>query len=87
MKFTRKQKSEIIADIIFFIIPVIISLIAVFVFDIHWSFYEKPYYPFQYVFKTIEPYVYGPLLGGIIGFLLLKLASIGFIEEGKVLKK
>jgi len=78
----RVTKNEIIADLIFFIVPAIISLVAVFIFDIHHSFYpENELWPLDRIFLTYDPYWMGALLGGVIGFFLIKLFLFGLKEE------
>jgi lysylphosphatidylglycerol synthetase-like protein (DUF2156 family) len=84
MKQIRKSvitKEEIIADVIFLFISAFISLLAVFLFDVHHSFYEKPIYPFKFIFKTYHPYVLFTLVGTIIGFFIIKLFLFGLREE------
>jgi len=34
---TRVTRNELIADLIFFIVPALVALIALYVFDIHWK--------------------------------------------------
>jgi hypothetical protein len=75
------SREEIAADLIFFFIPAFLSFLAIFFFDIHQSFYQAPYYPF--VFLLRDPWIYlgGVLLGGLIGFFLIKLFLFGMREE------
>jgi hypothetical protein len=79
---SRVTKNELIADIIFFTVPAIIALIAVFIFDIHHSFYPENYLsPVERIFLTYDPYWIGTLLGGVAGFFLIKLLLFGLKEE------
>jgi H+/Cl- antiporter ClcA len=75
------SKEEIIADVVFFLIPALLSFIAIFFFDIHQSFYQAPYYPFRFLLNDYWVYVGGALLGGLIGFFLIKLFLFGVKEE------
>jgi len=78
----RVTKNELIADIIFFAVPAIISLAAVFIFDIHHSFYpENELWPLDRIFLTYDPYWMGALGGGVAGFFLIKLLLFGLKEE------
>ena len=78
---SRMSRDEIIADLIFFLIPAFIVLVAIFFFDIHQSFYQPPYYPFNYLLNDAWVYVGGVLLGGLAGFFLIKLLLFGIREE------
>ncbi|MDD5181756.1 MAG: hypothetical protein PHC66_01130 [Candidatus Nanoarchaeia archaeon] len=86
MKLLRRiPKEELIADIIFFIIPAVISLLVVILFDMHWSFY--PGREIQFIFTNKLPYLIAFFAGGTAGFFLIKLLMFGFIEEEKAIKK
>lgn len=80
---TRVTRNEIIADIIFFAVPAVIALIALYIFDIHWNFYPggSLFPPAKYIFADGWIYVSGTLIGGIIGFFLIKLIVLGIHEE------
>ena len=72
----RKAKitsEEITDDLIFLFIAAFLSIVAVFIFDIHHSFYEEDIFPLKFIFKNYTPYLIGGLLGGVIGFFLIKL--------------
>ena len=60
-----------------------VSAIAIFIFDIHWSFYpgNTIFPPNKYIFKTPDPYYFGIPAGGIIGFILIKMLVYAFIRE------
>ena len=78
---SRVSREEIIADVIFFLIPAILSFLAIFLFDIHQSFYQPPYYPFTFLLNDYWVYLGGTLLGGMVGFFLIKLLVFGVKEE------
>lgn len=78
---SRVSREEIIADLIFFFVPAIIILILIFFFDIHQSFYNLPYYPLKFLLNDPWIYMGGALLGGLIGFFLIKLFLFGVKEE------
>lgn len=84
---SRVSKEEIIADLIFFLVPAIIILVIIFLFDIHQSFYQAPYYPFKFLLNDPWIYVGGTFLGGIIGFFLVKLLLLGVKEEERLTRK
>lgn len=88
MKLKRKiPKEEMIADFVFFLVAAAVSLIAIFVFDIHWSLYPGSQLFSKFVFTDKSIYLYGGLAGGIAGFFLIKFLMFGFIEEEKAIKK
>lgn len=83
LRMLRKSKitrEELIADAIFFSISLLVSLLAVFLFDIHHSFYEWPF-TMSFIFDTPYPYVFFVPLGGMVGFFLIKLLLIGIREK------
>ncbi|UCD07272.1 MAG: hypothetical protein JSW41_05630 [Candidatus Aenigmatarchaeota archaeon] len=87
IKKVRKSvvsREEITADFVFFFIPAFLSFLAIFFFDIHQSFYQAPYYPFTFLLNDYWVYVGGVLLGGLIGFFLIKLFLFGVKEEERV---
>lgn len=79
---TRK---ELISDLIFLLIGFIITLILLYFFDIHWSFYSgETIFPLsKYVGLTKGIYLIGGLIGSILGFFLIKLFLIRVKEEIK----
>jgi hypothetical protein len=84
IKRVRKSwvsREEIVADTIFFFVPAVITLLVIFFFDIHQSFYQVPYYPFKFLLNDIWIYVGGTLLGGLVGFFMIKLFLFGVKEE------
>jgi hypothetical protein len=58
---TRVEKEEIIADFIFLAVSFIITVIALFVFDIHWNFYPggQIFPPARNVFTDKTIYIGG----------------------------
>lgn len=76
-------KNEIIADFIFFLIPATISFLAILIFDLHWNFYSwSTFFTLEkHVFQSYDPYIIGTLLGGTIGFFLIKLFLFAVHEE------
>ncbi len=81
------NRDELIADVIFIIISFISSFVVVFLFDVHHSFYEWPFFPLKFIFKTPEPYYYLTLIGTIVLFVLIKLFMYGIQEDEKALEE
>jgi hypothetical protein len=79
------SKDEIIADSIYFFVGALISFIAIFIFDIHWSFYpnETILPPSRHVFQTATPYYVGIPIGAVVGFFILKVLAFAFMEDEK----
>lgn len=73
-------KEELIADAIFLFTSALTTLLVVFLFDIHRSFYSWPFTP-KTIFNTPYPYMVFVPAGAIIGFLLIKLLLLGIKEE------
>jgi hypothetical protein len=81
------SKHELIADALYFFLSAFLSFLAVFVFDIHHSFYPGNHlYPPTFIFTSVNPYIFGILFGGFIGFFLLKIMFWAFIEEEAALE-
>ena len=81
MRRGRITKNELIADAIFIFIPAILTIVGLFLFDIHQSFYPG-HEPFEErIFQSWMPYLLGGLLGGILGFWLIKLFLYGIQKE------
>ena len=74
---------EILADAVFFIAGALLATLAVFIFDIHWSFYpgNTIFPPNKHIFTSSEPYLLGILVGGILGIFVIKLLLLGIREE------
>lgn len=72
---------EIVDDVIYFGISAFLSFLAVFIFDVHRSFYNWPIFPLKFIFKSRVPYLIGTLAGGILGLILIKL-FIFALQEG-----
>ena len=73
-------KEELIADAIFMFIPAILSFLAIFLFDIHHSFYSWPF-ELKFIFNSAYPYLVFVLAGTIFGFFIIKLFLFGVKEE------
>ena len=76
---------EIVADLIFLSLGVIISWLALFVFDIHWSLYpgETLFPPSKTVGISSSVYLSGIFIGTIAIFFIIKLFLVGVREELK----
>lgn len=87
MHLPKISKHEIYSDITLLIAAALISTIALYVFDIHWSFYpgNQIFPPNKHVFTSLEPYYIGIPLGTIVWFVLLKLIFFAFVEEEKAI--
>ena len=75
------NKEEIIDDLIYFSISAFVSLLLVFLFDIHHSFYQPSLFPLKFIFKSKIPYLIGGVCGGILGLFLIKV-FIFALEKG-----
>lgn len=86
LRKTRIEKEEIIADFVFLLFSLIVSLVALFIFDIHWNFYPggQLFPPEKHIFTDKSIYVWGSLAGAILGFFLIKLFLFGLREEETV---
>ena len=86
---TKVRKEEIIADFVFFLISFFISLIVLYIFDIHWNFYPggQLFPPARHVFEDMSIYIWGSLIGAVAGFFLIKIFLFGVKEEEKCWKK
>ena len=85
---TKIQREEIIADFVFLLIAFAISLLLLFIFDIHWNFYPGGHLipPEKHVFTNTSIYLWGSLGGSIIGFFIIKIFLFGIREEEKIWK-
>jgi len=85
----KVSKHELVGDAIILLVAVLISTAMVLIFDIHWSFYpgEEVLPPSKKVFTTWDPYVVGILIGGIVGFFIIKLLFYAFMEEEMAVKE
>lgn len=83
IKRPKISKEELIADLVYILIGAFVALIAIYIFDIHWSFYpgETIFPPSKHIFQTQDPYYFGIPIGAIVGFFILKLLSFAFMEE------
>ena len=77
--------NEIAADAVFFIAGALLATLAVFIFDIHWSFYpgNTIFPPNKHIFATSEPYYFAVLVGGILGVFVIKLVLLGVREDNE----
>ena len=80
------KKEEIIANIIFFAIAFVVSIIILYIFDIHWNFYPNGnlFPPEKYVFNDRKIYLYGGIIGAILIFAIIKVLLLGIKEEENV---
>ena len=80
---TSVHKEEITADVVFLLLSFAISLIFIFIFDIHWNFYPdgQLFPPAKRVFTDTSIYIWGSLGGSIIGLILIKVFLLGLKEE------
>jgi hypothetical protein len=80
---TRVTHRELVVDLIFLAVAFLVSLAALFIFDVHWSLYpgETLFPPSKFVGISSSTYLAGSLIGTIVIFLLLKLFLIGVKEE------
>jgi hypothetical protein len=72
----RKTKitfEEIVDDIIYFSLSAFIAIIATFIFDIHWSFYQESLFPLKFIFKSKLAYLITALAGGVLGLVWIKV--------------
>lgn len=83
IKRPRISKEEIIADILYLLVAMAISGLALYIFDIHWSFYpgNSIFPPNKHIFQEPTVYYTGIPLGGIVGFFLLKILFFAFRED------
>jgi len=60
-----------------------VSIILLYFFDIHWSFYpgESIFPPSKQVGLSWQIYLVGGLIGAIVGFFIIKLFLLGVKEE------
>ncbi len=76
-------KKEIIADLIFILFSFSLTIILIFIFDVHRSLYpgETLFPPSKFVGIDKSIYLSGGLIGTITGFVLIKLLLLGIKEE------
>jgi len=89
LRKTKIEKEEIIADFIFLLTSFIITILALYIFDIHWNFYPdgQLFPPQKHVFTDKSIYLWGGLMGAIVGFFIIKLFLFGLREEENIWKK
>ena len=83
------QREEIIADFVFLAVSFFISVIALFIFDIHWNFYPggQLFPPAKHIFLDKSIYLWGGLLGALTGLFVIKIFLFGLREEEIIWKK
>lgn len=82
------SKHEIIADLIFIFVSMVIGFLIVLTFDTHWSFYpENLGKQLKFIFKSLDPYIIGVLFSGIVGLILFKLIFYAFSEEKEAVEE
>jgi len=87
-KITRRirraaiTKDELIADAVFLAVSALVSFLAVFLFDIHHSFYSWPM-NIEFIFTTPFPYMLFVPIGTLTIFFIIKLLLFGFEEDEK----
>lgn len=83
LRKSRVEKEEIIADFVFFAVSFAITIIALYIFDIHWNFYPggQLFPPEKHIFQNNAIYAYGGLTGAILGFFIIKIFLFGLKEE------
>lgn len=79
---SKVTKEEIVSDLIFLLASAIMSFIAVFLFDIHHSFYSWPI-EIDFIFTNAYPYLIFVPIGAIVGLLIIKLILLGVKEENR----
>ena len=80
---TKVTHRELLIDLIFLAVSFLISLLALFIFDIHWSLYpgETIFPPSKFVGIHQSTYLVGSLIGTIAGFFIIKLFLLGVKQE------
>ncbi|MBI2079606.1 hypothetical protein HYT84_02485 [Candidatus Micrarchaeota archaeon] len=92
-RFGRPQVSrhEIIADLIFLFVAMGGTFLALYAFDVHWSFYPEPgntiFPPNRHIFNDPWPYYTMVPIGGVIGLFLIKLLFYAFMQEEEAIKE
>jgi hypothetical protein len=77
---TRITREELIADFTFLSVSAFLSLLLVFLFDIHHSFYKWPI-KIVFIFANPYPYLVFVPIGTFLGFFIIKLLLFGLKEE------
>jgi hypothetical protein len=82
-------RRELVADLIFLIFSFLVSLLALYIFDIHWSFYPGNTLipPSKHVGISYQVFLIGSLIGAIAGFFLIKVFLLGVKVEEQIWKK
>lgn len=79
---------ELLADVMYFTISALVSLAAVFLFDVHHYFYpsSRVANPAP-IFDSALPYAVGVLAGGVLGLFLFKALFFAFREQEAAAEK
>ncbi len=85
----RVQREEIIADAVFLVVGFLITVLALFIFDVHWNFYSLGDFLAQKhsIFADKSVYLWGGLIGSLVIFFIIKLFLFGLKEEEIVWKR
>ncbi len=77
------KRQAIMADGLILLISLVASALAIFIFDIHWSFYpgNTVFPPNKRVFDDFTPYLFGIPVGGIVLFIIIKAMMYVFLKE------
>ena len=73
-------KEELYVDGIILVVSAIISLLVIYLFDIHRSFYSLPI-SITYIFNSSGPYIVGSLIGTLVIFILFKITLFAFEKD------
>jgi len=86
---SRIQKDELFADFMFLLIGYIISVIMLFIFDIHWNFYPGGvlFPPEKFIFEDKSIYLWGAAIGSFVGLFVIKFFLLALRSEEYVWKE
>jgi hypothetical protein len=88
LKRPKISKHELVADLIFLLVSMFVTFIAIFIFDIHWSFYPQNIgNGIKSIFQSPTPYLIMVPIGGIVGLFVFKLIFFAFVEEEKAVEE
>lgn len=89
IKRPKISKHEIIADLIYILIGMFVAFLAIYIFDIHWSFYpgNTIFPPNKHIFTSPVPYLVGIPLGGLAGLIVIKLLFYAFVEQEEAVEE
>jgi hypothetical protein len=83
---SKIQRDELFADFMFLLIAYVISVIMLFIFDIHWNFYPGGHLfpPEQFIFENRSIYFWGAGIGSLVGLFVIKFFLLALKGEEKV---